>query len=118
MKSSQIELPVDALDLPVYPVSVPAIVLWDHDALLLKHLQLFCLEGKLLLQLRGYLPDFLLLGRHFGFPFFFEVFLHGVGVLIVRVDVIFVLMLSFMSIKSVRLGLKGSERSFLVTIQP
>jgi hypothetical protein len=62
MKSSQIELPVDALDLPVYPVSVPAIILC---ALLLKHLQLLGLEGKLLLQLLGYLPDFLLLGRHF-----------------------------------------------------
>jgi hypothetical protein len=113
MKSSQIELPVYAFDLPVYPVSVPAIILC---ALLLKHLQLLGLEGKLLLQLLGYLPDFLLLGRHFGFPLFFKVFLQSVVVIIVRVDVFFVLMLSFMSIKSVRLSLKGSQKSFLMTI--
>ena len=111
MKSSQIELPVDALDLPVYPVSVPAIILC---ALLLKHLQLLGLEGKLLLQLLGYLPDLLLLGRHFGFPLFFKAFLQSVVVIIVRVDVLFVLMLS---IKSVRLSLKGRQKSFLMTIQ-
>ena len=112
MKSSQIELPVDALDLPVYPISVPTIILC---ALLLKHPQLLSLEGKLLLQLLGYLSDLLLLGRHFRFPLFFKVFFQSVVVLIVRVDVLFVLMLS---IKSVRLSLKGSQKSLLMAIQP